>query len=200
MKGWRVASWLVVSALAAALAASAQAPDWRLADRDYDGDARPDRATLELLEPLRGGVEYRFELTLFGGTKTQQFSIPSGAGDVRLQLRDVDGDNDPDIVFRDPFNRVVALLLNGGNGVFTQATDLDSYRLNPPLSGASVCAVRTAGRTLPFLAAAAVGALSVPQMGQFLSGPAALVPASIDPHQKLMAITAPSRAPPSFLA
>jgi hypothetical protein len=89
---------------------------------DFDGDIRPDVATVESADyKTSGTTRYRIQLRLSqAGQKSIQLLAPSGG--LVLEVRDVNGDHSPDLVLATAWKRQpVAIYLNDGHGQFSRA-------------------------------------------------------------------------------
>jgi hypothetical protein len=98
----------------------------QFAIEDFDGDRRPDIATV--LEGRTGsaGNHYRIRFQLSTGG-TQNIELAAPAGGLDLSSRDVNGDDFLDVVVTTAgTNRPVAVLLNDGAGNFT-ASDPSAF-------------------------------------------------------------------------
>jgi hypothetical protein len=87
---------------------------------DLDGDLRPDLATVQAGSNIVGGTSYRIQLHLSTvGQQTVQLVGP--AGGLRIEARDVNGDDAVDLVLTTAWlGRPVAILLNDGRGSFSR--------------------------------------------------------------------------------
>ena len=86
---------------------------------DFDGDSRPDIATVQ--EGRSGAVDghYRIKFQLSSGG-SQNIDLTAPVGGLDLSSRDVNGDDFLDVVVTTAgTNRPVAILLNNGAGKFT---------------------------------------------------------------------------------
>jgi len=88
---------------------------------DYDGDSRPDLASVEAAQ--RDGQEARYQIRFQLTTgPLQTIGLTAPAGGLQLRSRDVNGDNFPDLVVTTFWsNQPVAVLLNDGLGNFSKA-------------------------------------------------------------------------------
>ena len=87
-----------------------------IAIADFDGDQRPDVASLE--GDSSTGYSIRFELTATG--QAIRFVTPPGR--FAIEARDVNGDNAADLVLTTAlYRRPVAVFLNNGHGGFSRA-------------------------------------------------------------------------------
>jgi hypothetical protein len=86
---------------------------------DFDGDGRPDLASVEL--GWRGPQNYSIDLRLTAGLR-QSIAIAAPEGGLQLRVTDVNGDNFPDLVVSTSWtDRPVAVLLNDGSGNFIRS-------------------------------------------------------------------------------
>jgi hypothetical protein len=85
---------------------------------DFDGDHRPDLATVQIGHSDSWDTQYWIALQLSSGTR-QTLGITAPTGGLRITSRDVNGDDFLDIVVTTAWtNRPVAVLLNDGQGNF----------------------------------------------------------------------------------
>lgn len=92
----------------------------RVAIADFDGDWKPDLATVEMANLPRTHANYAIHLQLSAGADSS-FLISAPNGGVRVAARDVNGDSFPDVVVSSVSEeRVVAILLNDGHGKFSR--------------------------------------------------------------------------------
>jgi hypothetical protein len=95
------------------------APGSSFAIADLDGDHRPDLATVQPGHGSRGSA-YLVGLHL-SETGRHYIRVTGPAGGLRVEARDVNGDNSIDLVFASAWlDRPVAILLNDGHGNFSQ--------------------------------------------------------------------------------
>jgi len=97
-------------------------PDSQFAIGDFDGDRRPDLATVELarFNSLRSRYSISFQLS---NGRPQSIAVTGPAGGLAVVARDVNGDQALDLVLVTAWrHEVVAILLNDGRGNFTAAT------------------------------------------------------------------------------
>lgn len=88
---------------------------------DFDGDQQPDLATVRLDQTNSQTTKYSIQFQLSRGWQPA-IGITARAGGLQLFWRDVNGDDTPDLVVRTSLDSsLVAVLLNDGNGKFTQA-------------------------------------------------------------------------------
>ena len=89
---------------------------------DFDGDRKPDLATVE----IQGGsssstTRYSIRFRLTAGA-TQSFGVSAPAGGLQIMARDVNGDDALDLLISTAWlHQQVAVLLNDGHGNFTLA-------------------------------------------------------------------------------
>lgn len=98
------------------------ADDRDFAIADFDGDRRPDLASVEVqTHSSSGATAYSIHFRLASGAG-QAFGVIAPAGGLQLMARDVNGDNAPDLLVRTAWqHQRVALFLNDGHGNFTPA-------------------------------------------------------------------------------
>jgi hypothetical protein len=98
----------------------------QFAIEDFDGDSRPDIATV--IEGRRGEVDHHYWVSFqlsSGGSENIDLAAPAGGLDI--SSRDVNGDDFVDVVVTTTgTNRPVAVLLNNGAGSFT-ASDPSAF-------------------------------------------------------------------------
>jgi hypothetical protein len=89
---------------------------------DFDGDRKPDLATVEIQNSASSSTTYysiRFRLT---AGAAQSFGISAPAGGLQIVARDVNGDSSLDLLVTTAWlHQQVAVLLNDGHGNFTLA-------------------------------------------------------------------------------
>ena len=96
---------------------------WRtglpVADADFDGDQAIDSVRLS-----SNGPDKTVDIS-FGNRRTREFKFVSNTpGRGMLVARDIDNDGDVDLIWvANPDQRNAVVLLNDGNGVFTEAKD-----------------------------------------------------------------------------
>jgi hypothetical protein len=92
---------------------------------DFDGDSRPDFATVHVSESNSGNTRYWIAFQLSGGSR-QTLGITAPAGGVQLTSGDVNGDDFVDVIVTTAWtNLPVAVLLNDGKGNFTASSPSD---------------------------------------------------------------------------
>jgi hypothetical protein len=87
---------------------------------DFDGDFRPDVASVRAGEEVPGGANYSIQLRLTSaGLQTIEVGAP--AGGLVIEARDVNGDDAIDLVVATAwFKQPVAIFLNDGRGSFSR--------------------------------------------------------------------------------
>lgn len=89
---------------------------------DFDGDNRPDLATIQIGHSSSWDTHYWIAFQLSGGSR-QTLGITAPTGGLQITSRDVNGDNFPDIVVTTAWTyRPVAVLLNDGRGKFSASS------------------------------------------------------------------------------
>jgi hypothetical protein len=87
---------------------------------DLDGDRQADSAFAEpQMAPSRPD-RYRIEIHLTQGPATEFYLDLSPAGGVRIAARDIDGDDDLDLVVMSRFQQLLGVWINDGHGQFTK--------------------------------------------------------------------------------
>jgi len=88
---------------------------------DFDGDSRPDLASVDVGQSSLRNTHYLIAFHLSGGAG-QTVGITAPTGGLQITSRDVNGDSFPDVIVTTAWtNRPVAILLNDGLGNFTAA-------------------------------------------------------------------------------
>lgn len=136
----------------------------RFAIADFDGDLKPDLATIHVGGGNARSTQYSIRFELSSGA-AQSISLIAPSGGLQIVPQDVNGDKIPDLIVSTQWlNRPVAVLLNDGHGNFT-LTDpsafpgllrnqelqwsgtgtqiCDQAAIPPSRSSAKACAVRT---------------------------------------------------------
>jgi FG-GAP-like repeat len=104
----------------AARPASAQAFA-HFAIADFDGDSRPDLATVNVGQGDARNTRYWIAFHL-SGRSSQTVGITAPDGGLQITSRDVNGDSFPDVIVTTAWtNKPVAILLNDGLGNFTSS-------------------------------------------------------------------------------
>lgn len=93
----------------------------RFAIADFDGDRKPDIATVEVVREAAIGSFYSIRLQLSAGEESA-IGIAGPQGGLELVARDVNGDDVIDLVVTTAMDsHFVAILINDGHGKFTLA-------------------------------------------------------------------------------
>jgi hypothetical protein len=100
--------------------ASSAGPGAQFAIADFDGDFRPDLASVQAGQTTAGTSSYWIQLRLSAvGRQSIQIAGPSGG--LSIEARDVNGDHAVDLVLTTAwFRQPVAILLNDGHGGFSR--------------------------------------------------------------------------------
>src|SRR5262249_42230684 len=86
---------------------------------DFDGDSRPDVATVQMGQASPSHARYWILFQFSTGLK-QSIGVTAPIGGLQIASRDVNGDNRLDLVVSTAWrNEPVAVLLNDGNGNFS---------------------------------------------------------------------------------
>jgi hypothetical protein len=86
---------------------------------DFDGDSKPDFATVQSGQEGSSNTRYWIAFQLSTGSR-QTLDITAPTGGLRITSRDVNGDDFLDVIVTASWtNRPVAVLLNDGRGNFT---------------------------------------------------------------------------------
>lgn len=89
---------------------------------DFDGDRRPDLATVQVGQGNSWDTYYWIAFQLSGGSR-QTLGITAPTGGLQITSRDVNGDSFLDVVVTTAWtNRPVAVLLNDGQGNFSASS------------------------------------------------------------------------------
>jgi hypothetical protein len=87
---------------------------------DFDGDSRPDLASVQAGKSDSVRTDYWIQLQL-SATGRRTFRIVAPLGGLQIASRDVNGDNAPDLILTTAWlGQPVAILLNDGHGNFSQ--------------------------------------------------------------------------------
>lgn len=90
---------------------------------DFDGDQKPDLATVEVVPDSRRATRYSIHLQLSFGPRSA-IGLTAPLGGLLLSARDVNGDRALDLVVTTALDaQLVAVLVNDGHGNFTLAPD-----------------------------------------------------------------------------
>lgn len=88
---------------------------------DFDGDSRPDLASVQVAQSGSRDARYLIDFQLTSGLP-QTISVTAPAGGLQLRSRDVNGDSYPDVIVTTYWtNQPVAVLINDGRGYFMQS-------------------------------------------------------------------------------
>jgi hypothetical protein len=88
---------------------------------DFDGDSRPDLATVNVVQSSARNTRYWIAFHL-SGRSSQTLGITAPTGGLQIASRDVNGDSFPDVIVTTAWtNKPVAILLNDGLGNFTSS-------------------------------------------------------------------------------
>jgi hypothetical protein len=121
---WTFAAFSMLLALAGRVsAAPAVAPQvaTHFTIADFDGDSRPDFASVQVGQSGLRNTRYWIAFQLSSGSD-QTLSVTAPTGGLQITARDVNGDNFPDVIVTTAWtNKPVAILLNDGLGNFTAA-------------------------------------------------------------------------------
>jgi hypothetical protein len=113
--GWVAAGAQVRGAAAASLGAGSQ-----FAIEDFDGDLRPDVASIQAGLSGSARTDYWIQLQLSAAGR-QFIRVAGPAGGLEIEARDVNGDRAIDLVLVTAWRREpVAILLNDGHGGFSR--------------------------------------------------------------------------------
>jgi hypothetical protein len=86
---------------------------------DFDGDSRPDLASVHVGQGNSRNTRYWIAFHLTGGP-AQTVGLTAPTGGLQITSRDVNGDTFPDVIVTTAWtNKPVAILLNDGLGNFT---------------------------------------------------------------------------------
>lgn len=111
---------LVFSRRTAAASPASAAANFAIAD--FDGDSRPDFASVDAGQISSRLTKYWIEFRLSGGP-SRGVAITGPSGGLQIASRDVNGDSFPDVIVTTVWsNTPVAVLLNDGVGNFTSSS------------------------------------------------------------------------------
>jgi hypothetical protein len=97
--------------------------DAQFAIGDFDGDNKPDLATVQVAPDSRQLTRYSIQLQLTLGSKAA-IGLTAPFGGLLLSAKDVNGDSALDLVVRTALDaRLVAVLVNDGYGNFSVAAE-----------------------------------------------------------------------------
>ena len=96
-------------------------PGSQFAIADFDGDVRPDLASIQAGPNNSGTTNYWIQLQL-SSVGRQSIRLVAPAGGLRIEARDVNGDHAVDLILATAwFDQPVAVFLNNGHGSFSKA-------------------------------------------------------------------------------
>jgi hypothetical protein len=100
--------------------AASLGPNLSFSVADFDGDSRPDLASVQAGKSDSVRTDYWIQLQL-SATGRRTFRIVAPLGGLQIASRDVNGDNAPDLILTTAWlGQPVAILLNDGHGNFSQ--------------------------------------------------------------------------------
>jgi hypothetical protein len=95
-------------------------PDLTIAIADFDGDRRPDSASVQTAGSASGSSTYWIQFQ-FSASGRESVQLVAPAGGLGIEARDVNGDHTVDLIFTTAWLRQpVAILLNDGHGRFSR--------------------------------------------------------------------------------
>jgi hypothetical protein len=101
--------------------ATSLGPGLTFAIADFDGDRRPDFASIQAKQDRGGSSDYSIQIQL-SELGRQSIHLVAPAGGLLIEARDVDGDDTIDLVVSTAWLRQpVAIFLNDGHGIFSRA-------------------------------------------------------------------------------
>jgi len=96
-------------------------PGPQFAIADFDGDLRPDFASIQAGANIAGSSNYWIQLQLTSAGR-QSIQLVAPAGGLLIEARDVNGDHAIDLVLATAWSsQPVAIFLNDGHGSFSRA-------------------------------------------------------------------------------
>ena len=88
---------------------------------DFDGDRRPDLASVQPVSKNSSGTIYRVQFQL-SAAGPQSIHLVGPSGGLRIATRDVNGDDFPDVIVSSAWrDEPLAVLVNDGRGAFSLA-------------------------------------------------------------------------------
>ena len=101
--------------------ATSLGPGLTFAFADFDGDRRPDFASVQARQNKCGSSDYSIQINL-SEVGRQSIHLVAPVGGLLIEARDVDGDHSIDLVVSTAWRRQpVAIFLNDGHGIFSRA-------------------------------------------------------------------------------
>jgi hypothetical protein len=101
--------------------AASLGPGLTFAIADFDGDRRPDFASIQSRQNRGGSSDYSIQIYL-SEVGRQSIPVNGPVGGLLIEARDVDGDRNIDLVVSTALRRQpVAIFLNDGHGTFSRA-------------------------------------------------------------------------------
>jgi hypothetical protein len=131
---YRSLCWLFFAGFVGGVVAAADAPSGHAASfgpnlsfsvADFDGDSKPDLASVQTEKSDSARTDYRIQLQLSAAGR-QTFQIVAPMGGLQIASRDVNGDHALDLVLTTWLGQPVAILLNDGHGTFSRV-DPDAF-------------------------------------------------------------------------
>ena len=101
-------------------AAAPVGPGPQFAISDFDGDFRPDLASVQAGATTSGSTDYWIQLELSAAGR-QSIRLVAPAGGLMIEARDVNGDHAVDLILSTSLRQPVAVFLNDGHGSFSRA-------------------------------------------------------------------------------
>jgi hypothetical protein len=96
-------------------------PGLTFAIADFDGDRRPDFASIQAKQNRCGSSDYSIQINL-SELGRQSIHLVAPVGGLLIEARDIDGDHTIDLVVSTAWRRQpVAIFLNDGHGTFSRA-------------------------------------------------------------------------------
>jgi hypothetical protein len=103
------------------LPATSLGPGLTFAIADFDGDRRPDFASIQAGQNRSGSSDYSIQIYL-SQVGRQSIDLVAPVGGLLIEARDVDGDHAVDLIVSTAWRkRPVAIFLNDGHGTFSRA-------------------------------------------------------------------------------
>jgi hypothetical protein len=101
--------------------ATSLGPGLTFAIADFDGDRRPDFASIQAGQDRSGSSDYSIQIYL-SEVRRQSIDLVAPVGGLLIEARDVDGDHSIDLVVSTAWRKQpVAIFLNDGHGTFSKA-------------------------------------------------------------------------------